>query len=38
MDQQIDWTSAGVFIFFFLLVTVMGFAAAVKAYAKALAP
>jgi len=28
MATQIDWTSASVFIFFFLLVTVMGFAAA----------
>ncbi len=28
MDTQIDWTAASVFIFFFLLVTVMGFLAA----------
>ncbi|MBX9711536.1 MAG: sodium:solute symporter family protein [Xanthobacteraceae bacterium] len=28
MDTQIDWTAASVFIFFFLLVTVMGFMAA----------
>src|ERR1700761_5577961 len=28
METQIDWTEASVFIFFFLLVTVMGFMAA----------
>lgn len=28
MNQQIDWTAASVFIFFFLLVTIMGFLAA----------